>query len=137
MDAIFRFSKNHRPLWKCSYPHLYTNGVHPIKHVRVLHKRTFRPKKSPTCSNVEIFDHDPQQFDFQNDTWYVCFKSELLVRQKEKSCTWCNFEIFDHDHQLYIKFETWYKILKPIRILVNILIICIGTCIPYLCTVKV
>ena len=67
-------------------------------------KRTFRPKKSPTCCNVEIFDHDPQQFDFQNDTWYVCFKSELLDPQKEKSRTCRNFEIFDHDPQLDIKF---------------------------------
>ena len=108
-----------------------------LHHVRVFQKRTFKPKKSPTCCNVGIFDHDPQQFDFQNDTWYVCFKSELLDPQKEKSRTCCNFEIFDHDPQLDIKFETWHQILKPIRILVKTLIICIGTCIPYLCTVKV
>ena len=66
----------------------------------------------------------------------MCFKSELLVRQKEKSRTCCNFEIFDSDPQLDIKFETWNKILKPIRILVKILIVCIGTCIPYLCIYK-
>ena len=50
-------------------------------------KRTFRPKKSPTCSNVEIFEHDPQQYDFQNYNSYVCFKNELLHPQKEKSRT--------------------------------------------------
>ena len=65
-----------------------------------------KKEKSPTCCNFEIFDHDPQQFDFQNDTWQVCFKSELLDPQKEKSRTCCNFEIFDHDPQLDIKFET-------------------------------
>ena len=63
-------------------------------------------KKSPTFSNVEIFEHDPQRYDFQNYNWYVCFKNELLHPQKEKSRTCCNFEIFDHDPQLDMKFET-------------------------------
>ena len=34
-------------------------------------------------------------------------------------------------------FETWHQILKPIRILVKTLIIYIGSCIHYLCTVRV
>merc|ERR1712208_161457 len=51
-----------------------------------------------------LFEHDPQQYDFQNYTWYVCFKNELLYPQKEKSRTCANYEIFDHDPQIDIKF---------------------------------
>merc|ERR1711917_32359 len=40
-----------------------------------------------------LFEHDPQQYDFQNYNWYVCFKNELLHPQKEKSRTCSNFEI--------------------------------------------
>ena len=53
---------------------------------------------------VYFFEHDPQQYDFKNYNWYVCFKNELLHLQKEKSRTCSNFEIFDHDPQLDIKF---------------------------------
>ena len=63
-----------------------------------------KKEKSPTRTNFEIFDHDPQQYDFQNYTGYACFKSELLDQKKKKSPTPTNFEIFDQDPQLDIKF---------------------------------
>ena len=63
-----------------------------------------KKEKSPTCYNFEIFEHDPQQYDFQNYPCYVCFKNELLHPQKETSRTCSNLEIFDHDPQLDIKF---------------------------------
>ena len=53
---------------------------------------------------VYFFEHDPQQYDFQNYPCSVCFKNELLHPQKEKSPTCSNFEIFDHDPQLDMKF---------------------------------
>ena len=62
------------------------------------------PKKIPTSCNFEIFDHDPQQYDFQNYISYMFFQSEHLDPKKEKSPTCSIFEIFDHDPQLDIKF---------------------------------
>ena len=60
-------------------------------------------KKKPMLL-IRLYEHDPQQYDFQNHNWYVCFKNELLHPQKEKSRTCSNFEIFDHNHQLDMKF---------------------------------
>ena len=71
---------------------------------------TKKKEKSPTCCNFEIFDHNPQQYDFQNYTGYAYLKSELLDPKKEKSPTRCNLKFMTTTPNLTSYFETYKNV---------------------------
>ena len=64
-------------------------------------------------------------------------KSLTYTHQKKSHVPALILKFLTTTPNLTSNFETWHQILKPIRILVKTLIICIGICIQYLCTLKV
>ena len=64
-------------------------------------------------------------------------KANFYTHQKKSHVPTVILKFLTTTPNLTSNFETWHQILKPIRILVKTLIICIGSCIHYLCTVKV
>ena len=86
---------------------------------------------------VDFLSTTPNSMIFKITTGTCVLKTNFYTHKKKSHVPALILKFLTTTPNLTSNFETWHQILKPIRILVKTLIICIGSCIHYLCTVKV
>ena len=86
---------------------------------------------------VDFLSTTPNSIIFKITTGTCVLKTNFYTHKKKSHLPALILKFLTTTPNLTWNFETWHQILKPIRILVKTLIIYIGTCIHYLCTIKV
>ena len=86
---------------------------------------------------VDFLSTTPNSMIFKITTGTCVLKTNFYTHKKKSHVPALILKFLTTTPNLTWNFETWHQILKPIRILVKTLIIYIGSCIHYLCTVKV
>ena len=128
---------DHRPTRPTRPP---VQPVHPSHQTRRFAPRRkgfhWTPEGHCGCL-VDFLSTTPNSMIFKITPAPCVLKTNFYTHKKKSHLPALILKFLTTTPNLTWNFETWHQILKPIRILLIILTICISTCIHDLCTLKV